>query len=104
MRSVLLLALVGCAHAAPKEDPVVAGELMIGTEGAMGAAELLAALAVEGYVFEYVAAASGTSHLVRVRPAGGGELSEQDTMTLVPQLAARPGVRYVELNHVRQAR
>ena len=107
MRGLLLaVAVSACAHqaAAPAEPAVVAGELIVGTVEAVDADAVLGAVALEGYRFEYVAAASQTSHLVRVLRADGSALSVEGTRELVAALQGREGVKYVELNSMRQPR
>ncbi len=99
-----LLVCVACAHAPEKAEDVVPGQLIIGTEGAREAPAVLEAVALEGYRFEYVAAASPTSHLVKVLAADGSELDVEATKALVAKLTGRAGVKYVEPNSMRQPR
>jgi hypothetical protein len=105
---VLLLALASCKHEPERAESaasdVVAGELMVGTDGEVSPDAVLAAVALDGYRFEYVAAASPTSHLVKATHADGAALDAAATQELVSALTGRAGVRYVELNHVRQPR
>jgi hypothetical protein len=102
----LALLLAGCKHdpEPSTESDLVAGELMVGTEGEVTPAAVLSAVALEGYRFEYVAAASTTTHLVKVAHTDGAPLDTAATQQLAAQLAGRAGVRFVELNHVRQPR
>lgn len=115
---MVVLGLVACAHTpegnaadpdagTPVSDAagdVLPGQLVVGTEAPGEEAGVLDALATDGYRFEYVAAASARSHLVRVTKADGTALSAAETTALKQQLAGRPGLAYVELNRVRQPR
>jgi hypothetical protein len=108
MRALALLVVMGCAHQAPAPEPaqadVVAGQLMVGTEQPLESGGVLDAVALDGYRFEYAGAASATSHLVKVMLADGSALSVEQTRELAGRLQGRPGLKYVELNGVRQMR
>ncbi len=103
LSSVLLLA--GCKHE-PEVKPVDVrvSEVVLGTTQPTTVDELMALAAVEGYRVEYVAAASETTHLVKVRRADGSELDEGQTRAVVEQLKAGSKFRFVELNRVQQPR
>lgn len=103
---MLAAAVSACAHApaTAADDTVVAGQLLVGSEGAQDAAAVLTALTLEGWQFEYVAAASETTHLVKVTQADGATPSQTATAELARRLQGRPGLRFVELNRVRQPR
>ncbi|MBL8956738.1 MAG: hypothetical protein JNK82_38550 [Myxococcaceae bacterium] len=104
-RAALLFVCIGCAHAPERVDEVVPGELMVGTVAASSSDAVLEAVALEGYRFEYVAAASETAHLVKVVRADGSALDVAATRALAGQLGERGGkVKYVEVNTVRQPR
>lgn len=116
-----MLVLAGCAHApagasgeadagTPSSEAtaaaadVVPGQLVVGT-GAPGTPEgVLDAVATDGYRFEYVAASSASSHLVRVTKADGAALTAEETEALQRALAGRAGLKYVEVNRLRQPR
>lgn len=104
MKALLLgaaLMFVGCTHAAAA---VRASELMLGTTQPTTADDLLALAAVDGYRIEYVAAASETTHLVKVQRTDGSELDEAQTRALVEKLKTAGKFRFVELNRVQKPR
>lgn len=92
------------ASAAEDLSDVVPGELMVGTEEGVGPDAVLGSAAMEGYRAEYVAAASGTTHLIKVVRADGSALDAAATLELSKQLVSRGGLRFVELNRKRQPR
>lgn len=110
LRTVTLMALMlsaACKHApepAEPEAPPREGELVIGVADVFGREAVLDAVALDGYRFEYVAASSDTSHLVKVSWADGGPLSVEQTAEVAAKLKGRPNVRWVELNAMRQPR
>jgi uncharacterized lipoprotein YajG len=114
-RLVAVLLVAGCAHApsgsatdadagTPPSSRVLPGQLVVGTAAPSTPEEVLAAVATDGYRFEYVAASSASSHLVRVTKADGSALTEEETEALRQQLASRANLGYVELNRLRQPR
>lgn len=103
MKRLAVLLCVSCAHA-PEQAQGVPGQLIVGMAAPAEAAAVLEAVALEGYRFEYVAAASPTAHLVKVTSADGAPLDAEATQGLVAKLGARPGIRYVELNAMREPR
>lgn len=105
MRWALALALgAACAHA-PAVDlhDVVPGELVVVTERAASPEALVAQLSSDTWRVEYLAAASATTHLVRVTRADGAALDAAQTEEARKALATR-GARAVELNRRRQPR
>ena len=111
--------LAGCAHTpagsgaeadagtAPSSDStseVLPGQLVVGTEAPGTPEAVLDAVATDGYRFEYVAASSASSHLVRVTKADGTALTAEETQALREELAGRAGLKYVEVNRLRQPR
>ena len=103
--ALLLLAVVSCKHAPERDEPGPReGELVVGLTDVFGQEAVLEAVAVEGYRFEYVAASSDTSHLVKASFADGGALTVEQTQELAGKLKGRPHVRFVEPNAVRQPR
>lgn len=116
MAAVLVLA--GCVHtpegsatgadagtdAASASDGVLPGQLVVGTDAPGTPEGVLDSVAVDGYRFEYVAASSASSHLVKAMKADGTALTVAETIALQQQLAGRAGLKYVELNRVRQPR
>lgn len=113
------LLLVGCAHtpagstdadagtpsdAASASTDVLPGQLVVGTDVPGTPEGVLGAVATDGYRFEYVAASSASSHLVRVMKADGTALTAEETQALQQQLAGRAGLKYVEVNRLRQPR
>ncbi len=103
-RVVALALLLGCAHARPVADDVVPGQLLVVTEGPATEAEVLALVADATLRVSYVAAASPTTHLVAVARADGSPVDRGATEAARAALAARPGVRAVELNRLRRPR
>jgi len=124
---VAVLLVAGCAHApsgsatdadagmppssrvhadagTPPSSRVLPGQLVVGTAAPSTPEEVLAAVATDGYRFEYVAASSASSHLVRVTKADGSALTGEETEALRQQLAGRANLGYVELNRLRQPR
>lgn len=109
-----LLTLAGCKHEPEKKDEPVAtkreepllraGELIVGTTDAVSVDALLELAATEGYRVEYVAAASETTHLLKVLHADGTDLSVDDTKALAAQLTTGGKFKFVELNAVQQRR
>jgi hypothetical protein len=107
VRWVALLVLVACRHepeVAPLDKDVVAGELVVGMPEGSSADAVLSALQLDGYKFDYVAAATETTHLVKVSASDGTPLDAAGTAAVKKQLADRAGLRFVELNRVRQPR
>lgn len=103
--ALLLVAVVACKHAPEREEPREReGELVVGLTDVFGREAVLDAVAVEGYRFEYVAASSDTSHLVKASFADGAALTREQTLELAGKLKGRPNVRFVEPNAVRQPR
>lgn len=102
----LAVALVGCATtpAPPPPADAVAGQLVVGTEAALAPDGVADALALEGYVVTHLSSATEKTHLVEVKRADGTPLSVEETQALKVRLSGRAGVRYVELNAVRQPR
>jgi hypothetical protein len=101
-----LLSLIGltCATTPKPPEEMVPGQLLVGTEAGASVDALRAALALEGYSFSVVSSASDTHHLVQVQKADGSPLSADETKAVLSKLSARPGIRFVELNRVRQPR
>lgn len=98
---VVLLALgLSCKHE-PETKPVTDDQLVVGLTDVFGQSAVLEAVAVEGYQFEYVAASSDTSHLVKVTRVDG---SAADLDEVMAKLKGRDHVRFVEKNAVRQPR
>jgi hypothetical protein len=112
-RALLFVALLGCAHepertgtsssSEPSAD-VVPSQLIIGAAEGTSPDAVLAALALDGFRFEYLAAASGTTHLVKVTALDGSALDAGSTADVAKRLEGRAGVRFVELNHRREPR
>lgn len=100
--ALALLMSVGCATTPKAPADTVAGQLVVGTEAGAALDTLPQALALEGYTFAVVSSASESTHLVEVKRADGTALSADETQALVSKLSARKGVRYVELNRLRQ--
>ncbi len=108
-RTVALTAFVSAAACRHDPQPVDSaqprdGELVVGVVDVFGRDAVLEAVALDGYRFEYVAASSDTSHLVKVSWADGGPLSAEQTAEVAAKLKGRPNVRWVEVNAMRQPR
>lgn len=117
MRALLLmmgaLALVGCKHEpAVKDEPVTRreaspirpGEFILGTFEVLNVDAVLELALVEGYRFEYVAAATEKTHLLKAAWADGTFLTEDETRGLKEKLIETRKFKYVELNSVQQPR
>jgi hypothetical protein len=102
--ALTLLVLAGCATTPPSPPDVLAGQLVVGTEEALAPDGLAEVLALEGYVVRHLSSATEKTHLVEVKRADGTPLSVEETKALLSRLTGRPGVRYVELNALRQPR
>lgn len=98
------LLFVSCATTPAPPPDVVAGQLVVGTDAALAPDGLAEVLALDGYVVAHLSSATEKTHLVEVKRADGSALSVAETKALVPRLTGRAGVRYVELNRVRQPR
>ncbi|MEW5742905.1 MAG: hypothetical protein AB1938_28575 [Myxococcota bacterium] len=101
---ILPLAVAACATTPKPADDVVPGQLLVGTEAGTSVEALPEALAVEGYTFQVVSSATDTNHLVKVEKADGTALSVDETKAVLEKLSGRKGVRFVEVNRVRQPR
>lgn len=109
-----VFAFVSCKHEpeAKTEDavtnvdasPIRPGEFILGTFEVMNVDAVLELALVEGYRFEYVAAATEKTHLLRASWSDGTFLTEADTRGLKEKLIETRKFKYVELNSVQQPR
>jgi hypothetical protein len=103
-RVAVALLLASCAHSPAAPADVVPGQLVVGTAEASSPEGVLRAVELPGFRFEYAAAASTTSHLVRVTKADGSALTAEETSAVQRALSGAPALSFVELNRVRTPR
>lgn len=105
-----MFAFVGCKHEpVVKDQPVAAedvrpGEFIIGTYEAVNVDAVLELAIIESYRFEYVAAATETTHLLRASWADGTSLTSEETKVLAEKLVDTHKFKFVELNSVKNPR
>ena len=112
---VVLFAFVGCKHEPAVKtveqpvnsrdgSPIRPGELIVGTFEPVGVDKALELSLLEGYRFEYVAAATETMHLMKAMWADGTSLTEDETRALAEKLLETNRFKFVELNKVKAPR
>lgn len=84
--------------------PLVPGEVLVGTEDAVGPDAVVALVKQPGFVAVHGGSVSATSHLVRFTRADGTALDAAATEALVAALGKLPGVRFAEPNRLREPR